>query len=613
MEDPIDSAVLDSEISMSIAATDETPEFHSQRRPYDVSGRIDSRAQAATYNEPNAENTKCCGRRFPMINVEPAIFLFALSFELVFTTQPLFLYWARCNEIFSDVENPTGRKINNVTDFCSHLSQMGNSTYQDVVEKDISTAKIFLQMASSLPTLIIAPIMGAWSDRGGGRRIPFLISLSGIMMYTLLELMGSLLYSYVNIYYLQFAAEFSIGCTGGVATVFGMSFAIVTDDSRDQMALGSSTIPLRIAIASALQAIGGLSGDLLASLCSISETVSAVAHSNGYVRGFAISAAFAVASFLYTLFCVRETHKNRKDDIQVSHRRAANYEYLTNSSSTIGRRGAFKCVRSFIYEIFEVTLLPRPGWGRFCLNLSACFFFVQFLALDNSLLFLLVKKYPFNWSDKIFTYYSVFKGITVSLGMLIVPFAIAKSPPCLGKDSLLIIIGVSASCAQFFIQSVAHSSVIIFLAGGCSLLAGAIAPGYRSFLPRLVAKEETARMFTVFSIVTVICPILANLLFNNIYNATIDVWPGFAFFVGAVLQLVVVIGQIIIHCLMRPQWIKENEDRNRLLSDEDHEDAGDSRAGPSPCISERSISNVAVNSDFDGGDYFEEPSRPLLA
>lgn len=39
-------------------------------------------------------------------------------------------------------------------------------------------------------------------------------------------------------------------------------------------------------------------------------------------------------------------------------------------------------------------------------------------------------------------------------------------------------------------------------------------------------------------------PIISALIFNNIFKATIDFWPGFAFFVGGCIQVFVVVGQL---------------------------------------------------------------------
>ncbi|KIH55119.1 hypothetical protein ANCDUO_14728 [Ancylostoma duodenale] len=53
------------------------------------------------------------------------------------------------------------------------------------------------------------------------------------------------------------------------------------------------------------------------------------------------------------------------------------------------------------------------------------------------------------------------------------------------------------------------------------------------------------------------CPMLSAAVFNSIFTASVEWWPGFAFFVGGILQLFVVVGQGGVHMLMRPQWLLE--------------------------------------------------------
>ncbi|KHJ77693.1 hypothetical protein OESDEN_22687, partial [Oesophagostomum dentatum] len=188
--------------------------------------------------------------------------------------------------------------------------------------------------------------------------------------------------------------------------------------------------------------------------------------------------------------------------------------------------------------------------------MSLMFVMVEFLALDTSLLFLLVKKQPFSWSDKTFGYFTLTRGVLFSLGMVICPLLLTLVH-WLGKDSLMIVIGIAASAASFFMLAQAKTTVEIFLTSGFAIFCGGIPTGYRSFLPRMVPKEQTARLLTICSIIMAFCPMLSTLIFNSIYNATLEWWPGFAFFVGGLLQLFVVFGQGGVHMLMRPQWLEE--------------------------------------------------------
>ncbi|VDM45748.1 unnamed protein product [Toxocara canis] len=171
----LETATLDSEISMSVAATDETRDLIRHRQPPFFRGISRPSAGVSAGDDEmgdseyfGADMAKSLSERRCGINVEPVIFLFAIAIGLITTIQPLFLYWARCIEIFKDYGNMTIVGIRNVSDLCARLSEKNNSFYQNTVEKDISTTKVFLQIASGIPTLISAPTIGVWSDGSGG-------------------------------------------------------------------------------------------------------------------------------------------------------------------------------------------------------------------------------------------------------------------------------------------------------------------------------------------------------------------------------------------------------------------------------------------------------------
>lgn len=70
-------------------------------------------------------------------------------------------------------------------------------------------------------------------------------------------------------------------------------------------------MPLRIGIASALQSIGLVVGNLIASLFAVSPMISVKEHENGYIRAVAVAFVVAFIAMLYAFVCVRETHQNR--------------------------------------------------------------------------------------------------------------------------------------------------------------------------------------------------------------------------------------------------------------------------------------------------------------
>uniref|UniRef100_A0A158P987 MFS domain-containing protein n=1 Tax=Angiostrongylus cantonensis TaxID=6313 RepID=A0A158P987_ANGCA len=268
----------------------------------------------------------------------------------------------------------------NVTAACAQTPE-SDFPLQDIVEKDIASTRVYLQVVNTVPSLITAPLVGTWSDKRG--------------------------------------------LTGGVGSLFSTTLAIVTDDCRNKLRPGSSTVPLRIGIASFLQSVGALLGTLIMSFLAVPALYPSYAQQLSYVQAASL----------------------------------------------------------------RPLLLTSVHW--------------------------------------------------------------------LGKDSLMILIGIIASAITFILISYAESTTAIFLTAGLTVFCGGIAPGYRSFLPRMVPKEQTARLLTVCSIIMAFCPMMSTAIFNSVFYMTLDWWPGFAFFVGGILQLLVVGGQGAIHVLMRPQWLAE--------------------------------------------------------
>ena len=115
------------------------------------------------------------------------------------------------------------------------------------------------KVASCVPSLLVAPIIGSWADKYGdsfyqlvrvtdsGRRTPLLFSMVGYLLYTIFQVAAVLTYNSVSIYQWYFMAELSMGSrkipllitasglTGGFSCIMVTALAIVTDDCRHKL------------------------------------------------------------------------------------------------------------------------------------------------------------------------------------------------------------------------------------------------------------------------------------------------------------------------------------------------------------------------------------------
>ncbi|TKR67419.1 hypothetical protein L596_023575 [Steinernema carpocapsae] len=120
-------------------------------------------------------------------------------------------------------------------------------------------------------------------------------------------------------------------------------------------------------------------------------------------------------------------------------------------------------------------------------------------------------------------------------------------------------LGALSTATSFAIDAFSKKTAYLFITGGLAFFTGGLTPGFRSFLPKLVEKDETARLYTLFSIVMTIWPIIATAILNSIYNHSLAYWPGLAFMVASAYDFFVLFGQLGLHLIMYPSWRRERQ------------------------------------------------------
>uniref|UniRef100_A0A914X1J8 Major facilitator superfamily (MFS) profile domain-containing protein n=1 Tax=Plectus sambesii TaxID=2011161 RepID=A0A914X1J8_9BILA len=486
--------------------------------------RPQRRKISATRKKTGALGTVRSAFARAVINVEPVLLLASIGTSIFGSIAPLFIYFARCVQLHPELND-------GVTEFCRALSKQSNNSVEDAIQMDVATLRKYQSVAGSLPALVIAPILGAWADGSGGRRRPLLLALFGNCVTSGIVLIATLTYRTSSIYPLALLWEFMGGLVGGGMVYIATSMAMVTDSARIQNPDGSK-LSLRMGIASAVMGVGYLIGSLITALI-----VQRSASLSIYFVGMLLASVFTVASLIYAILFVDETGRRAKDS------EAANDRHLSGICMIVKHRFA---------EVFRTLTDERIGWTRLCLNLTVAFVFIEFLALDNNLLYLFVKK-QLAWDDGMFTYYNAFTGVLRMLGMVVWPIFIEKTT-FMSKDAVLIIIGFIFNGIYYVLLSVSVTSTMMFAGAFLTFFASAMSPGFRALVPKLVTEDETARVFTAFGIAINIAPIISAWIFASIYQATISFWAGFSFFVCAVIQTIVLVGFCFTYYLLIKTW-----------------------------------------------------------
>uniref|UniRef100_A0A915D0V4 Proton-coupled folate transporter n=1 Tax=Ditylenchus dipsaci TaxID=166011 RepID=A0A915D0V4_9BILA len=381
--------------------------------------------------------------------------------------------------------------VQSAVQFCSNISIYNDTRYLNLVEKDISEMSIYLQLCSTVATLISAPILGAWSDFHG-RKKPFLAVCLAAWLCCI------------------------------------MSNTVVIDDSRKQLNKQFSGAYKNCS--SFCYSISWFNrGTLVYSLFSIKIASTSEEHVRGYFRAYVIASACALLTFLYILFFLQETHNLRESE----------QARLTDRPDQLVHRPSVRHAHLYVLESFKVLLVPRPRWTRLCLILLITFMFIEFLSFDSTLTLLIFKRSPFNWDDQIFEKYVTLKSIASSVGVILVPllFTLVR---CVARESLMLILGIFANgliafycTGSFFWWIVSRPANLVSQDGD--------------------QRADCSIVFTsLFS--NGLLSVVSKTILYKLYELTWDSWPGFVFFVVAFLHAIVFFGQLLIHALMYPIW-----------------------------------------------------------
>lgn len=478
------------------------------------------------------------------INVEPTLIILSLCVGILITVVPLFTFWGRCVEV-ADQYLPTKlpRNLENNKIKCSNIFSINETILRNGVEEDIAEMKIYFQLAGGIPTLISSPILGLWSDLYGGRKKVLTITSFGLVIYSGLQLFTTLYYEKINMWYPLIFAEIVMGCFGGIATIFTSAVAILIDDSRKEMNDGG--IPLRITITTAFQSLFLLFGNYLASYFMVPATINIVEHVNSYIILIFISFISSIIIFIYTVIFVK-TNKVEEN---------------------VPNETIWKTFGSVFSGLIDVLKIPRRGYLRCVINISMLLVFIDCMTSDPSLFVLLLKSTPFYWPDVTFTYYVMLKTAVGCIGMTLIPLILSYFN-IHGKDSILLMIGFGAATIIALLTAFAGSDYLIFIGGSLYFFAAVTQPGFRTFLPKLVGEDQTARLFTLISLLYVIAPIISSSILNVIYEKTFKEWPGFVFVIIGIINCFGTLFQVINHCLLLPIWKEDTINYNILENTE---------------------------------------------
>ena len=140
----------------------------------------------------------------------------------------------------------------------------------------------------------------------------------------------------------------------------------------------------------------------------------------------------------------------------------------------------------------------------------------------------------FNETD--YSYFSVFSDLSSAFSlMFVMPFLNAKLRI---HDALMLVIIVGAEVICYTALPFASVLWQFYLATGVGSLGYCKYSVVRSLISKCINIDEVGKVFSILAVVAALAPVAGNPLFRQLYNGTLETFPGAIFLLAASLLLV---------------------------------------------------------------------------
>ncbi|RUS72841.1 hypothetical protein EGW08_019406 [Elysia chlorotica] len=469
-----------------------------------------------------------CGFQFDLANitVEPVLFLYMFANFLYFPSYQALIFNKVCLHSYKDSE------------FCEALQH--NKSFKDdhVHEDNDITSKtsywtlnsnIALTTTSFFTTILF---LGPFGDKWG-RKVPVMIPCFGALFSYISGLLNAKFMSAPVVCII--VGPIINGLCGGFIACLMAVYSFVGHISSP------SNKMIRVGIVEAMIFLAG----------SVGVFVSGPMLEKGYVATFSLLCISIGVAIIYAAFWL--------DNVQAA------------TSEMLERESCGRAMLRFLSETLQCVRKTRRGWTLPALILQVLVLDMLMLCtsgdMDISLLYL---RENLGFSQ---TMYGYVKGLDnfmrFSTLVFFLPFVKKLTTV---KDLPLVIFGLISYAADYAITGLAGTKWLIYLAVCVGMFKGVPSAGLRATMSIMVSSEEQGRLFGLIAASESVVSLLASLLFNQLYPATLSFMPGLCYLLASGIIAAMVFVVVFIHYKMRAgseeiPYMNFEEETNQVVND----------------------------------------------
>lgn len=405
------------------------------------------------------------------------------------------------------IEKACRVNLNYTSAVCDDIEH--HAVESDKVQEEVNNLNLYFTFLSALPCILISLIIGPLSDHYGRKPVLLLpIVGSGVAVVVYL----------LNVYYWQSRADYILlsaiySLFGGDTTfLIGMySFLadITTTDTRTS----------RVAILDASYIVGYSFGNFLSA---------PVYESLDFYGTFGISLAIYCLNFSFIFFFLNESRKG--------------------NTGPAAEEGSDSSCSSQTVDIFRTVFGARTGYTRAVLLLlmTIMLLYVGCNAADVNYLF---TRKMFNWNEAKYTQVTTgVMGMTVIGSLFVLPVLSYH----LGfPDFVIGLLAATSMMAKTVSVAFSTTGTQYVIANCVGLLSPQTSSVIRSLLSKVVQESELGKVYTMLGCLEAAIPLAASPLLTEVYNNTLDTFPGAVFLTQAGFIAIDLVLFLLVAGLMR--------------------------------------------------------------
>ncbi|CAG4936871.1 unnamed protein product [Colias eurytheme] len=425
-------------------------------------------------------------------------------------------------------------------DICDALvkkSSNNYSTYERQVQTLISSIDIWRSVINTALPCIIIMFLGAWSDRTGKRKLCILLPISGEVMTSVNNIVNVFFFYEIPLEVTIFLETFFTAVTGGWVTMFLGVFSYISDITSEQ----SRTF--RVGLVSFCMTAGVPIGIAMGGI---------LVQKMGYYGLFTSTTILFSLVLMYGCFCLKEPDSflEAKGLPKIERRCSGDVAFfdITHVLDTIG-----------------VAFRRRVGGTRIKVILTLVAVFIIYgPAMSEHGVFYLFVRNQLNWD---MVKYSVFASYSIVLHSIGAMFSITiLSKKLQIDDSLLCLIAMSSKFVGAIWTTFVKTDLEMILIPIVEFFSSAILTSLRSIISKLVEKDETAKVNSLFSLTETLASLVFHPLYSWLYMKTLQILPGAVFLTSA--ALIIPATMILMFFFIQHRRALGNSRRNALEAQE---------------------------------------------